>query len=77
MVIAKNAITEGSLQYLLFKDGVLRPIKAKRMFENPTTSSDVQNHDALPIRNAHTKGAIRYVYPLRNKDHTDRQFTAR
>lgn len=45
MVIAKNAITAGSLQYLLFNDGVLIPINAKIMLENPTTSADVQNHE--------------------------------
>ena len=58
MVIAKNAITAGSLQYLLFNDGVLIPIKAKSMLENPTTSADVQNHDALAIKYAHIRGVI-------------------
>jgi hypothetical protein len=61
IVIAINAITDGSLQYVAFSDGVLMPIKAKRIFEKPTTSAEVQNHEAEPIRNAQTSGAMRYV----------------
>jgi hypothetical protein len=76
-VIARNRITEGCFHQELPRDGLLRPIKAKMMLENPTTSSDVQNHDALPIKNAQSNGAMLYLYPLRKRDHTDKQFTAR
>ena len=55
-VIAQNAITAGSLQYLLLSDGVLIPIRAKRKLENPTTSSEVQNQDTEAMTYAQANG---------------------
>ena len=49
-VIARKRITEGCFHQEWQRDGLLRPISAKRILENPTTSADVQNHDAVPIR---------------------------
>jgi hypothetical protein len=60
-VIARNRITEGCFHQEWLRDGLLRPIIAKRMLENPTTSSDVQNHDTLAIRNAQSNGIILYL----------------
>ena len=57
-VIARKRITEGCFHQEWLRDGLLRPIRAKRMLEKPTTSSGVQNQDALPIMNAKTKGAM-------------------
>jgi hypothetical protein len=47
------------------------------ILENPTTSADVQNHDAVPIIYASTNGVMPYLIFLRKRVHTERQFTAR
>ena len=51
-VIARKRITDGCLHHACLRDGVRSPIIANMMFENPITSAEVKNHDALPMRNA-------------------------
>ena len=76
-VIARKRITAGCFHHACLSDGVLSPMRAKMMLENPTTSADVQNHDAVPMRYANTRVVMLYVQSLRKRDHSDRQFTAR
>lgn len=51
-VIARKRITDGCFHHAFLSGGVRSPIMANMMFENPTTSAEVKNHDALPMRNA-------------------------
>lgn len=76
-VIARKRITEGCFHHACLSDGVLSPMRAKMMLENPTTSADVQNHDAVPMRYANTRVVMLYVQFLRKSVHRERQFTAR
>ena len=57
-VIARKRITEGCFHQEWLSDGVLSPMRAKMMLENPTTSAEVQNHDAVPMRYANTRGVM-------------------
>ena len=76
-VIARKRITVDCFHQEWLSDGVLSPMRAKMILENPTTSAEVQNHDAVPIIYASTNGVMLYLISLRKRVHTDRQFTAR
>jgi hypothetical protein len=52
-------------------------MRAKMMLENPTTSAEVKNHDAVPMRYANTNVVMLYFQSLRKRVHKERQFTAR
>jgi hypothetical protein len=57
-VIARKRMTDGCFHQEWLRAGLLRPMRAKMILENPTTSSGVQNHDALAIKYAHIRGVI-------------------
>lgn len=76
-VIARKRITVGCFHHKWLSDGVLSPMRAKMMLENPTTSAEVKNHDAVPIIYASTNGVMVYLISLRKRVHTEMQFTAR
>lgn len=77
IVMTRNVTTEGCLHHSLFKDGVLKPTRAKMILENPTASALVANHDNVPMMYAATSESIPYRTSLRKRAHNERQFTAR
>ena len=60
-VIARKRMTDGCFHQEWLRDGLLRPIRAKRMLENPTTSAEVQNQDADAMIYAITSSVTLYV----------------
>lgn len=48
-VIARKRMTEDCFHHACLSDGVLSPMRAKMILENPTTSAEVKNHDAVPM----------------------------
>ena len=75
--IVKKVMTVDPFHQLLLNDGVLSPTKAKMILEKPTTSADVQNHDAVAMINAITSGVRLYLTPWRKRFQIEKLFTAR
>lgn len=54
-VTSRNVMTADLFHHPSLIEGVLRPMMANMMFENPTGSTDEKNQDKEAIRNAHTR----------------------